>query len=87
MLPYFNSDNPKIIIFIHSIYDIFTSGYLSCWAEGLHGWYSDLAIGCTIYSSDPSRDKKFFCFIEHPEQFWGPPNLLLKEYQRLLPQG
>jgi len=63
ILPYFNADNLKIIIFIHSVYVIFTTGYFS----------------------DPNRDMKIFYFIESPEPFWGPPNLLLKEYQRLLP--
>jgi len=37
--------------------------------------------------SYPSKANTFISSLKHPQQLWGSPSLLFKEYQGLLPLG
>jgi hypothetical protein len=45
---------------------------------GCHSRYSD----STVWASNPSKDKGLFSSPNHPDQLWGPINLLFSGFQR-----
>jgi len=49
-------------------------------------WYSDKGSGWTVWSSNPSRGKRFISSPKRPYRLSCPTSLLFNEYRRLVPE-